>query len=115
MKDVKPTPEGESAKVKVKVRVNLHGILTISSASLVEKLPASENEINDEQPMEASPSPAADSVNGMESEPISPEVKTGSKRSLLMDDLASDANKLFKWFHGLVCSIFKLYLSDATG
>lgn len=108
MKDVKPTPEGESAKVKVKVRINLHGILTISSASLVEKLPASENDITEEQPMEASPSPAPDTVNGMESEPISPEVKSGSKRkaSLLLDDLISDPCKLMKWFHGLVCCTF---------
>uniref|UniRef100_A0A1B6FPX4 Uncharacterized protein n=1 Tax=Cuerna arida TaxID=1464854 RepID=A0A1B6FPX4_9HEMI len=77
VKDVKPTPEGESAKVKVKVRVNLHGILTISGASLVEKLPASENDNNDEQtppePMDASTNPPNESVNGMESEPISPE------------------------------------------
>lgn len=48
MKDVKPSPEGESVKVKVKVRVNLHGILTISSASLVLKQDASEQDTNEQ-------------------------------------------------------------------
>ncbi|XP_038213734.1 97 kDa heat shock protein isoform X1 [Zerene cesonia] len=37
VKDVQPTPEGESQKVKLKVRVNIHGIITVASASLVEK------------------------------------------------------------------------------
>lgn len=37
IKDVQPTPEGESQKVKLKVRVNIHGIVTVASASLVEK------------------------------------------------------------------------------
>lgn len=34
---VKPTPEDESSKVKVKVRINPNGIFTISSASMYEK------------------------------------------------------------------------------
>lgn len=37
IKEVQQTPEGESQKVKLKVRVNLHGIITVASASLVEK------------------------------------------------------------------------------
>ncbi|XP_072941681.1 97 kDa heat shock protein isoform X2 [Epargyreus clarus] len=45
IRDVQPTPEGESQKVKLKVRVNIHGIITIASASLVEKKQdASQNE-----------------------------------------------------------------------
>ena len=35
---VVPTAEGEASKVKVKVRVNIHGIFSVSSATLVEKL-----------------------------------------------------------------------------
>lgn len=35
---VVPTPEGEAAKVKVKLRVNINGIFTVSSASLMEKV-----------------------------------------------------------------------------
>ncbi|KAJ2950678.1 hypothetical protein O0L34_g8937 [Tuta absoluta] len=37
IRDVQPTAEGESQKVKLKVRVNIHGIITVASASLVEK------------------------------------------------------------------------------
>nr|UTH79107.1 heat shock protein 70-4 [Protohermes costalis] len=37
IKDVKPTADGKLQKVKVKVRVNLHGIMSVSSASLVER------------------------------------------------------------------------------
>lgn len=48
VKDVKPSPDGESVKVKVKVRVNLHGILTISSASLVLKQDATEQDTNEQ-------------------------------------------------------------------
>jgi len=48
VKDVKPSLDGESVKVKVKVRVNLHGILTISSASLVLKQDATEQDTNEQ-------------------------------------------------------------------
>lgn len=112
MKDVKPTPEGESAKVKVKVRINLHGILSISSASLVEKLPATESDTSEEQsqqePMESTPQ--TDAVNGMETEPISAEVKSGSKRkaSVLGNDILSDPQKLFSWFYSSVCLVMCL-------
>lgn len=34
---VTPQANGESSKVKVKVRTNIHGIFTVSSASMVEK------------------------------------------------------------------------------
>ena len=44
IKDVKPTAEGESSKIKVKARVNLHGIFSIVSASLVEKKESAEEE-----------------------------------------------------------------------
>ena len=37
IKNVVPTQEGEASKVKVKVRVNIHGIFYIKSAMLVEK------------------------------------------------------------------------------
>lgn len=49
VKDVKPSADGESLKVKVKVRVNLHGILTISSATLVLKQDASEQDLNEQE------------------------------------------------------------------
>lgn len=107
VKDVKPTPEGDSAKVKVKVRVTLNGIFTISSASLVEKLPASENDTNEEQsqpePMEASPSPANDNV--ADNENSLAEVRLGTKtKSPTVLDLAERHRKLIEWFY-LVCVV----------
>ncbi|XP_076835688.1 heat shock 70 kDa protein 4a [Brachyhypopomus gauderio] len=45
---VAPQASGESSKVKVKVRVSVHGIFSVSSASLVEVLKPSEGE----EPME---------------------------------------------------------------
>jgi len=38
IKDVVPSKEGESSKVKVKVRLDIHGVLNVVNASLVEKL-----------------------------------------------------------------------------
>uniref|UniRef100_A0A8C5HBB5 Heat shock 70 kDa protein 4-like n=1 Tax=Gouania willdenowi TaxID=441366 RepID=A0A8C5HBB5_GOUWI len=43
-----PQASGESSKIKVKVRVNIHGIFSVSSASLVEVIKSDENE----EPME---------------------------------------------------------------
>uniref|UniRef100_A0A8C8CAN1 Heat shock protein 4b n=1 Tax=Oncorhynchus tshawytscha TaxID=74940 RepID=A0A8C8CAN1_ONCTS len=45
---VVPQANGESSKVKVKVRVNVHGVFSVSSASLVELLKPNEGE----EPME---------------------------------------------------------------
>ena len=44
MQGVQPQSSGVSSKVKVKVRVNLHGIFTVSSASMVEELEAVEDD-----------------------------------------------------------------------
>lgn len=43
-----PQESGESAKVKVKVRVNLHGVFSVASASLIEIVKPTEGE----EPME---------------------------------------------------------------
>lgn len=58
IKDVKPNDKGESQEVKVKVRINPHGIVLISSASLVEKKEAVESEnANEEQQQQQSSQP----------------------------------------------------------
>lgn len=36
VKEICPGPDGKAQKVKVKVRINLHGIMNVSSASLIE-------------------------------------------------------------------------------
>ncbi|XP_037125475.1 heat shock 70 kDa protein 4a [Syngnathus acus] len=48
IQNVVPQPTGESAKVKVKVRVNIHGVFSVSGASLVEVLKVTDGE----EPME---------------------------------------------------------------
>merc|ERR1712038_1013402 len=62
--DVRPTAEGGSQKVKVKVRINPNGIFGVSSANLVEK-----HEIEEEVPAEAKPE------DQMETEGAKPEEK----------------------------------------
>ena len=44
VKEVKPTETGEASKIKVKVRINIHGIFFVKSASLIEKLPVQPEE-----------------------------------------------------------------------
>uniref|UniRef100_A0A3P8Z7Y8 Heat shock protein 4a n=1 Tax=Esox lucius TaxID=8010 RepID=A0A3P8Z7Y8_ESOLU len=55
---VVPQANGESSKVKVKVRVNVHGIFSVSSASLVEVLKPTEGE----EPMETDPASKEEEV-----------------------------------------------------
>lgn len=45
VQNVSAQKDGEKSRVKVKVRVNTHGIFTISTASMVEKIPTEENEV----------------------------------------------------------------------
>lgn len=52
VRDVKPTADGASQKVKVKARVNLHGIFNISSATLLEKSELQEDVAPPFEPME---------------------------------------------------------------
>lgn len=64
---VVPKADGESSKVKVKVRMNIHGVFTIKQASLVEKVvvvdPPKAQEgaakVNGQEPMETDTTPAA--------------------------------------------------------
>lgn len=51
VQNVVPQASGESAKIKVKVRVNIHGVFSVSSASLVEVVKTAEGE----EPMETDP------------------------------------------------------------
>ena len=51
IKNVVPSPEGDSSKVKVRVRMDGHGIFSVCSAQLVEKIP-SEPEQETAEPMD---------------------------------------------------------------
>ncbi|KAM5181803.1 heat shock protein 105 kDa [Mantella aurantiaca] len=49
VQNISATKEGEKAKVKVKVRVNTHGIFSVSTASVVEKIEMEDTEDQSEQ------------------------------------------------------------------
>ncbi|XP_052738179.1 97 kDa heat shock protein [Bicyclus anynana] len=83
IRDVQPTPEGESQKVKLKVRVNIHGIITVASASLVEKKQqdtsqnesvemenSNEAQANQEAPMETNGGSQEQQQNGPENQEV---------------------------------------------
>nr|CAD7263445.1 unnamed protein product [Timema shepardi]CAD7569601.1 unnamed protein product [Timema californicum] len=101
IKDIKPTPEGESAKVKVKVRVNLHGIFSVSSAALVEKLTAAEQEAAEEAAMDTSDNNADSAASGQQQNHVGngSEVRLGKRKG---DNNCSDQSlqrKLLAWFY----------------
>ncbi|CAL8365654.1 unnamed protein product [Lota lota] len=56
VRNVVPQASGECAKVKVKVRVNVHGVFSVSSASLVELL----KPVEGEEPMDMDHAPKED-------------------------------------------------------
>ncbi|GIY22192.1 heat shock 70 kDa protein 4L [Caerostris darwini] len=71
IKNVTPTANGESSKVKVKARINIHGIFSFISATLAEKQNAIANEQEDSQTSENSTDVTEDrqkSDEAMESE-----------------------------------------------
>lgn len=52
VRDVKPTSDGASQKVKVKARINLNGVFSISSATLLEKSELQDEPAPPSEPME---------------------------------------------------------------
>ena len=59
VKNVTPTKEGESSKIKVKIRMDIHGIFYVSKAQMIEKIPSDDEGGN--EPMETQP--AAETEN----------------------------------------------------
>nr|URW69964.1 heat shock protein [Bemisia tabaci] len=53
IKNIKPTAQGGTQKVKLKIRINIHGIVSVSSASLIEQIKGSAEpmdvEVNEEE------------------------------------------------------------------
>lgn len=99
IKDIRPNPEGKSQKVKVKVRVNLHGIMTISSASMYEAKESPESEIAEEPQQKDAQQKSTDQQNDTGDIPMdtnnsgaaAPEVGSGS----------SWTKKISAWFSGV--------------
>ncbi|KAL9971511.1 hypothetical protein ACROYT_G017682 [Oculina patagonica] len=87
IKDVVPSKEGESSKIKVKVRLDIHGVLNVVNASLVEKLAvAQEPEVEsmevegqDDKAKEATADAASESSQGTEESSGSQEKQAGEE------------------------------------
>uniref|UniRef100_A0A3Q0R6W2 Heat shock protein 4b n=1 Tax=Amphilophus citrinellus TaxID=61819 RepID=A0A3Q0R6W2_AMPCI len=80
---VVPQASGESSKVKVKVRVNIHGIFSVSSASLVEVQKSDETE----EPMET------EQANDKEGEVLWTQTSTEESKSEKKSDQPPQAKK----------------------
>lgn len=50
MKDVVPTETGDASKVKVKVRLNIHGVFLVKTATMVEKQKVEEESMETDLP-----------------------------------------------------------------
>lgn len=65
VRDVKPTEAGEASKVKVKVRMSIHGVFFIKSASMIEKLPGPpEESMETDKPQNSDSVPATGTGSG---------------------------------------------------
>lgn len=65
MNDVKPAPTGDAQEVKVKVRINHNGILLVSSAQMIEKKEAVEEQNGENEPLSPTePSPTGETAPG---------------------------------------------------
>ena len=77
IKNVTPTPENDLAKIKIKLRMNIHGIFNVSSASMVEKIaevpepePESETMETDQAENKKSEGPEASVADGEAAEKV---------------------------------------------
>ncbi|XP_072301809.1 heat shock 70 kDa protein 4a isoform X2 [Eucyclogobius newberryi] len=77
IKNVAPQQTGESSKVKVKVRVNLHGVFSVAGASLVEVVKSTEGE----EPMETEQITAKDEEMQVDPEEQKLSGESGEKKS----------------------------------
>lgn len=107
IKDVQPTPEGASQMVKLKARVNIHGIITVPSASLVEK--KQDGSQNENVEMENSNENQGAQETPMETNGASQEQPNGPENQEVRDDdmkgephhRQSWSQRLGQWFTGV--------------
>lgn len=104
MKDIKPSVDGKGQKVKVKVRVNIHGIFTVSSASLIECKDNSEAETMDEDKLENEPSGVDQQQSSTSSQQQQEKPPNAEANSTAPEVGSSWTKKISAWF-GRVRSI----------
>lgn len=94
VKDVKPTAQGNSHKVKVKVRVNLHGMFSVSGAQLTEKRDATEQEQAEAEQKEAEAKQEAQPKDANDKqEPMDTESADGSELNHKDEPMEEDSEK----------------------
>ncbi|KAJ8911458.1 hypothetical protein NQ315_013562, partial [Exocentrus adspersus] len=99
IKDIRPSAEGKPQKVKVKVRVNLHGIMTISSASLYEAKESVETESVEEPVQKEAQLNQQNSTEQQQSEAGTP-MDTNTDAAPEVGSGSSWTKKLSAWFSG---------------
>lgn len=114
MKDIRPNAEGKPQKVKVKVRINLHGIMTVSSASLYEAKESTEGENGNVQEVEAGQQNHVDQANEQQA-PAQQQQQQQNETDVPMSDGTNGAppaevgsswtKKISAWFSGVGISI----------
>lgn len=109
IKDVKPNEKGELQEVKVKVRINHHGIVLISSASLVDKKELDEQQAaNDEQAGDQAAQPPTPGTGG-EPMDLSHEGNDKKKKTNKLIELSMDVKT-----HGYSVADLTNYMQQET-
>ncbi|XP_029028800.1 heat shock 70 kDa protein 4a isoform X2 [Betta splendens] len=86
IQNVTPQEGGESAKVKVKVRVNVHGVFSVSSASLVEVIKTPDEPMETEQAVK-------DEENKMQVDQEDQKIQTGDNEEKKSETTAEDSKQ----------------------
>uniref|UniRef100_A0A4X2LYA9 Heat shock protein 105 kDa n=1 Tax=Vombatus ursinus TaxID=29139 RepID=A0A4X2LYA9_VOMUR len=99
VQNVSAQRDGEKSKVKVKVRVNTHGIFTISTASMVEKIPTEESEgssIETDMEHQSRPPPENADVDANEKKVDQPPEAKKPKIKVVNVELPIEANLVWQ-------------------
>uniref|UniRef100_A0A5F8GRE9 Heat shock protein 105 kDa n=1 Tax=Monodelphis domestica TaxID=13616 RepID=A0A5F8GRE9_MONDO len=99
VQNVSAQKDGEKSKVKVKVRVNTHGIFTISTASMVEKIPTEESEgssIETDMEHQSRPPPETTDVDANEKKGDQPPEAKKPKIKVVNVELPIEANLVWQ-------------------
>ncbi|XP_044524214.1 heat shock protein 105 kDa isoform X2 [Gracilinanus agilis] len=99
VQNVSAQKDGEKSKVKVKVRVNTHGIFTISTASMVEKIPTEESEgssIETDMEHQNQPPPETTDVDANEKKGDQPPEAKKPKIKVFNVELPIEANLVWQ-------------------
>ncbi len=99
VKNVTPTKDGESSKIKVKIRMDIHGIFYVSKAQMIEKVPSDDESVS--EPMETQPAAEAGN-NDNNIADAQNEVKDGAQVQCFCKWLLIIADNYFRLNH-LLC------------